>query len=192
MLTYSMNIYVWPLSLLCDIECAIKRFIWSGDLSKSKVIIVSWKNTCTPLAEGGLSLRFLVKMNDAFNLKLAWDLVNSSDSWALLLRKRTLRKGKFIQHHIFSSLWSSLKYELNTDMDNSSRCFGNGESISLWYDNWYGDPFNLEADDLNGLIDHKVSEILVNCEWNFSKSATPIPLSIQLHIRSFHISHDLC
>lgn len=86
---------------------------------------------CAPLSEGGLGLHSLVKMNEAFNMKLALDIVNSSNSWALLMRNRTLRRGKFIQHHIFSSLWASLKLELNTNMENIAWCFRNGESISL-------------------------------------------------------------
>ncbi|XP_058784485.1 uncharacterized protein LOC131659290 [Vicia villosa] len=158
MLTHSITVYAWPLSLLRDIERAFKRFIWSGDSSKSKVITVSWKNMCTPLAEGGLGLRSLVKLNEAFNLQLAWNLVTSSDPWVLLLRKRTLRK----------------------------------ESISFWYDNWCGDPFHLEVDDPNGLIDQKVSEIFVNGDWDFSKSATSIPLPVQRRIRSIFIPHDPC
>lgn len=46
-------------------------------------------------------------------------------------------------------------------------------------------------EDLTVIIDHKVSCIIVNDGWNFSKSLTLIPLSIQLCIQNSHISHDL-
>lgn len=117
---------------------------------------------CAPFAEGGLSFCYPVKLNEAFNLKIAWDFLIFSESWAVLLRSRILRKGKFIKHHIFSSIWSSLKYELQTILDNFAWCLDNGESISLWFDNWCSDPFYLEVDDMNGLVDRKVSNIIVN------------------------------
>ncbi|XP_058746486.1 uncharacterized protein LOC131619404 [Vicia villosa] len=40
MLSHSMVIYAWPLSLIRDLERAIKRFLWSGDTSKQKVVTV--------------------------------------------------------------------------------------------------------------------------------------------------------
>lgn len=52
------------------------------------------------------------KLNEGFNLKFAWNLLNSFDSLVVLLRQVILREGKFITHHIFLSLWSRLKAEL--------------------------------------------------------------------------------
>lgn len=71
MLLHSMAIYVSSISLVRDIERMIKRFIWSGEVSKSKVIIVAWNNMCLPLEEGGLGIRSIIKLNEAFKLKLA-------------------------------------------------------------------------------------------------------------------------
>ncbi|XP_058776939.1 uncharacterized protein LOC131651284 [Vicia villosa] len=64
-----------------------------------------------------------------------------------VLRLRVQRKGSFIKHHIYSSLWSSLKAKLATVVDNSSWCLGNGASINLWFDNWCGMPFHLDMSD---------------------------------------------
>jgi len=67
MLTHSMSIYSWPVSLLKDIEKWIKKIIWSGDTTKRKLVTAAWKKICKPYLEGGLGLRSLISLNEAFN-----------------------------------------------------------------------------------------------------------------------------
>jgi hypothetical protein len=76
MLLHSLLIYYWPSSLIKELERYMRNFIWSGDISKRKLVTVSWANVCKPLSEGGLGLRSLVKLNEAANLKLCWDLLH--------------------------------------------------------------------------------------------------------------------
>jgi hypothetical protein len=140
MLTYSISLYSWPVSLLKDLERCIRNFIWSGDIEKRKLVTISWKKICRPLAQGGLNIRSLIHINKASNLKLCWNMVNSQTSWAILLKDRVFRKGKTIQHHIFSSIWSSIKEEFNVLKDNTVWLVGNGERINFWLDSWCGDP----------------------------------------------------
>lgn len=71
MLTHSMFIYAWPISLVRDLEHAVKRFIWSREKTKNKVVTVTWKNICNPLEKGVLGLRSIIGINEASNLKLA-------------------------------------------------------------------------------------------------------------------------
>jgi hypothetical protein len=101
MLIYSITIYSWPISLLKDLERWMKNFIWSGDLNQRKLVTVGWKKVCKPAAEGGLGIRSIITLNEASNLKLCWDLVNSQDHWALLLKSRVIRGQHCIRHHIF-------------------------------------------------------------------------------------------
>jgi hypothetical protein len=70
MLTYSISLYSWPVSLLKDLEKGIRDFIWSGDLDKRKLVTVSWKKVCRPVAQGGLNIRSLITLKKASNLKL--------------------------------------------------------------------------------------------------------------------------
>lgn len=104
MLVHSISIYSWPKKLLKDIETWTRNFIWSGDISKRKLVTVSWKNTCKPLSEGGLGIRSLYTLNESTNLKLCWDLLNSQEDWAILIRSKVLRGRRVISHHIFSSI----------------------------------------------------------------------------------------
>lgn len=79
MLTHSMAIYTWHVSLLKNIEKWIKNFIWSGDTTKRKLVTMAWKKLWKPYEEGGLGLRSLISMNEAFNIKLCWDLMQSEE-----------------------------------------------------------------------------------------------------------------
>lgn len=52
MFMHSMVVYDWLISLHQNMERVMKRFIWSGDISKSKFIMVGWNNICLPFKEG--------------------------------------------------------------------------------------------------------------------------------------------
>jgi hypothetical protein len=135
MLTYSITIYSWHVSLLKDIEKCVRNFIWSGEIDKRKLVTISWKKICRPFLQGGLNLRSLIHLNKAANLKLCWTVLNSQSTWAKLLRDRVIRKKKTIQYHIFSSIWSSIKEEFEVITENSVWLLGNGEKINFWNDN---------------------------------------------------------
>jgi hypothetical protein len=150
MLMYTISIYSWPTSLLREIEKWIKKFIWSGDVNKRKLITVAWKKVCYNYEEGGLGTKSLVCLNEAYNLKLCWDLLQSREQWVVILRSRILRGSNFINHHIFFSIWSSAKLEFNNIKDNSSWLIGDGSSIHFWKDSWCGESlaniYNLSQD----------------------------------------------
>jgi ribonuclease HI len=169
MLTYSISIYSWPISLLKDLEKCIRNFIWSGDSDKRKLVTVSWKKMCRPYSQGGLNIRSLIKLNEATNLKLGWDLLHSDSSWAKLLRARALRNGRPILHHIFSSLWAGVKTEYSNIKSNSVWIIGDGSSISFWHDNWSGSPLTSKLaipDQVSGSLQATVRDFIFNNKWN--------------------------
>lgn len=167
-----MSIYSWPVSLIKDIEKWIKNFIWSGDVSKRKLITVAWEKVCSDYDEDGLGIRSLLCLNEATILKICWELLHSEEKWASLLRDRVLRTNSCVSHHIFSSIWSGIKNEYKTVMDNSNWLLGNGHKIKFWIHNWCGvvhaDHFHLTANIMNQLP-QKVSNYITNSQWNISE-----------------------
>jgi len=115
----------------------IKNFIWSGDVTKRKLIIVAWKKICTGYDEGGLGLKSLICMNEATNLKMCWNILQSDEQWANIIRFRVIRDDKCIKHHLSSSIWSGVKSEFQIIKDN---CWlvGDGKHISFWSNSWCG------------------------------------------------------
>jgi ribonuclease HI len=169
MLIYNISLYSWPTGLIKEVEKNIRNFIWSGDVDKRKLVTTSWKKVCRPLAQGGLNIRSISNLNKATNLKMCWSLMNSQCSWARLLKDRVIRGNKPIQHHIYSSIWSSIKDEFSIIIDNSIWLLGNGENINFWNDNWSGTPlselFNIPPQVCQSLSS-KVSDYILNGQWN--------------------------
>lgn len=187
-----MVVYTWPIPLIRDLERVIKRFLWRVDTSKQKFVTVGWNMVCLPIEEGALGLKSISKLNEDFKLKLAWELVNFDSNWTVLLCNRVTRKNNFITHHIFSSIWSSVKQEMNNVLENFSWYLGNGRSISLSFNYWCGFPSFLHSDALDLIEDHLVNLLLVNSSWDFYGSAINIPISLQVHILNCHIPLVSC
>jgi ribonuclease HI len=168
MMVYSISLYSWPVSLLKEVERSIRNFIWSGDIDKRKLVTVSWKKVCRPYSQGGLNIRSLKVLNSASNLKLCWNMLNSDLSWAQLLRDRVIRDRKSVQHHIYSSIWGSIKDEFPVIMNNSFWLLGDGNDINFWTDSWCGDPLTLQLnipDHISQFLSSKVSDFIFNGEW---------------------------
>jgi hypothetical protein len=86
----------------------------------------------------------------------------------MILKSRVLRHGKLVNHHVFSSIWSSIKHEASVILDNSSWKVGSGNSIQLWTDHWCGDTLsNTLKIHPNVLfwLPQKVSDIIHNQQW---------------------------
>jgi ribonuclease HI len=170
MLVYSISVYSWPVSLLKEIEKWLKNFIWSGDLSQRKLVTVAWKKICKPLSEGGLGLRSLIILNEASNLKLCWDFLQSNEQWATLLKDRVLRGNNCINHHVFSSIWSSIKSEFSVILENSRFLIGDGKTISFWNDKWCNSQsvaqFLHIPDAISLCLNSFVSDFIFNFHWN--------------------------
>lgn len=84
-----------------------------------------------------------------------------------------------------------MKHEIKTVIENSAWCIGNGSSIILWFDSWYGSPLCDDNEAPTQVIDDSVSSIMENGSWNFSKSATTILPSLQVCINNCHIPFDI-
>jgi ribonuclease HI len=128
------------------------------------------------MAQGGLNIRSLIHLNEASNLKLCWSLINSSSTWAVLLRDRVIRNGKAIRYHIFSSIWSGIKNEFAVINDNCVWLLGDGSHINFWVDNWCGDSLVEQLGipaHLHHLLTSSVSDFIVNGRWNI-----PVQLSL--------------
>jgi hypothetical protein len=86
------------------------------------------------------------------------------------LKDRVIRGNRIINHHISSSIWSSVKEEFSVLKDNTIWLLGNGENINFWTDNWCGtslvDVFNM-PNHISQNLSSTVSDYLVNDAWSF-------------------------
>jgi hypothetical protein len=56
MLVYSISTYSWHVTLIKELECYMRNFIWSGDFLVRKLVTVSWHKVCSPIEESGLGI----------------------------------------------------------------------------------------------------------------------------------------
>lgn len=145
-----------------------EKFPLEWCINKKKLVTVAWHKSCKPLKEGGLGIRNLSNINEAGNLKLCWEIVQSDLPWASFVRSRVLRNKKPIRYHISSSIWSSAKHKLPTILNNTSWQLGNGELINFWCDNWckipFVDLFNIPP-HLHSSLQSTVSQFINNNNW---------------------------
>lgn len=200
MLTHSLTVYDWPVSLLKELEKCIRNFIWSGDTEKRKLVTVAWNKICKPTDEGGLGLRSLTVLNEAANLKLCWDMLNSNEDWAIVLRSRVCPRRTPIRSHVFSSIWSSIKLEFNLIFEKSRWCIGDGQLIIFWNDNWGGQSLATTLNLNSYLVAHleaKVSDFIEDFQWKipiFLQSTFPVTMQLisQVTIPKIHMEDTLC
>jgi len=93
-------------------------------------VTVAWKKVCTTYEEGDLGLRSLVTLNSVTNLKSCWDLFQSDEQWAYILRSRVLRDSNCIQYYVSSSTWNGAKSEYHVLLNNSNSLVGDGNKIN--------------------------------------------------------------
>lgn len=118
-------------------------------------------------------------------------LLNLDEPWAILIRLHVLRKNKVIKHHIFSSIWFSVKNETLIIRDNSTWILRNGRYINFWYDTWCDIPLILEIGET--MVDEylPVISLIIDHYWNFSNCYHDILDFLQVRIRNCHIPFDL-
>lgn len=109
MITHSISIYSWLISLFKCMDKATRNFIWNWVVNKRKMVIVSWKKVCKHKANGWLGIRSLICINEASNIKDGWYLLNYEEGWAYIIRGRVVRPCGMIKHNIFSSIWHGVK-----------------------------------------------------------------------------------
>lgn len=136
-----------------------------------------------------LGLRSLVTLDEATNFNLGWYVFN--EPWAILLRNYVSRKNKFIKHHTFSSIWSSVKNDTSIIRDNSVWILENGSSINFWYDSWCGAPSILAMGETIVYEDLPANDFIINLNWIFSNRNHVFPVSLHVWIHICHNPFDL-
>ncbi|XP_019429718.1 PREDICTED: uncharacterized protein LOC109337244 [Lupinus angustifolius] len=88
MLIYSFHIYSWLSQMIKQLDTSIRNFIWSGDTTQRKLTTVAWKQVCLAIKVGGLGIKSIKILNKAAMLKLTWEMLSSSHTWAKFYRQR--------------------------------------------------------------------------------------------------------
>ncbi|XP_012850055.1 PREDICTED: uncharacterized protein LOC105969825 [Erythranthe guttata] len=166
-----------PQYIIQQIEQCMARFLWGSYGNQRRPHWVAWETICRPVGEGGLGLRRLTDVIDAFTYKL-WFRFRAQDSlWARFLRNKYCRNrfpGSSVVSSLYSTVWKRMCRVRERVQAQIFWRIGPGH-VYFWHDHWFGDG------PLSGIIDGgrltsvRVEYYLVNGQWDRNKLAEDIP-----------------
>lgn len=140
LVNFWMSAFLLLKGCIKKIQSLCSCFLWSGDVTKSAFVKVSWDHSCRPKDEGGLGLRNLNLWNKTLSLRLVWLLFADSGSlWVAWTKRYRLQVQSFWAHDDTkqsSATWKSL-LSLRPLASRFIRCeVGDGTKASFWFDQW--------------------------------------------------------
>lgn len=135
---YFISILDPPMVCLLEMHRIICNFFWNDNLEGKRCHWVSWKKLCIPLDEGGLGLRQIYEMLEAFNLKQWWRFREKNFLWSNYLMNRCVR-GHPCSVLLATNASSVRKrmWRIREKVENKMRwLIGRGE-IDIGYDTWF-------------------------------------------------------
>jgi hypothetical protein len=83
---YHMQYAKIPKTLCDEMEKIQRGFLWGDTDQKRKPHLISWDVCCLPKKDGGLGIKSPLRMNDAFLMKILWNMINKpEDLWCKVL-----------------------------------------------------------------------------------------------------------
>jgi hypothetical protein len=80
MVQFWLSIFPMPESVINQITCICRNFLWTGSTVRNMSALVAWKNVCLPKAKGGLGLYDIKARNNCFLVKQLWNIHMKADS----------------------------------------------------------------------------------------------------------------
>ena len=156
--------------------------------------LINWDTVTMPKANGGLGIRKMRQCNVAFLSKVAWRLMNESNSlWAQVLIHKYRRDDFSIQGLVprrnSSIVWKGIvKSEPILAKGIRSRV-RNGQSTFFWLDRWFLDQplISLALSDIPLMDQTKwVADFWVKREgWNWMALDHMLPVEVKLYLSAF-------
>ncbi|KAL0328997.1 UNVERIFIED_CONTAM: hypothetical protein Sradi_4886400 [Sesamum radiatum] len=177
---YLIQVLKPPKFVIERIERLFNKFFWGSFGEQKKIHWTSWDSACFPTEEGGLGVRRIDDMSEAFQYKAWWRFRNQSSLWAqFTLDKYCKGSHPLIAPlpHFASPNWKRL-WRLRKEADR--HCFwslGEGK-ISFWFDNWVGEKPLGEQVSEHPWSFASVSFFWTDNKWDYLKLSQALPLNL--------------
>ncbi|KAL4358598.1 hypothetical protein AHAS_Ahas09G0302700 [Arachis hypogaea] len=196
-LNYQMQHEKVPKRVCREVERLQRNFIWGDEPNKKRLHLIGWKTMCLPRHKGGLGFRKLSSMNDAFLIKILWQMDENSEQMWVKVLKHKYCDGNLIDddtqsRNTDSSFWREVLKMWPTFQANTVKFIGNGRGTRFWHDHWLEGAGALQESaktrisDSNSLVSEWVEE---NGEWNRRKLNTYLPEEIVQKITATYPPH---
>ena len=126
-------------SVFRKINSLVANFFWGQGEDGFKYHWVRWGQCTLPIQEGGLGIRRIEDISDAFAIKAWWLLKSANSLWASYMRCKYAKQiFSSAQMCYGSAAWKRMnKVMLLADV-HIAWIIGEG-NVNFWYDKWFGD-----------------------------------------------------
>lgn len=138
---YAMQTAAIPSSICEDAERVCRNFIWGSSNEHRKCYLVAWEKICQPKEAGGLGFRSLKVLNQAYMLKLAWQITTETDKlWVRIVKSKyncgNLLLPNISQRSSSTNVWKAISRVWNTVKSNLDWVIKDDQQNRFWRDSW--------------------------------------------------------
>ncbi|VFQ83814.1 unnamed protein product [Cuscuta campestris] len=101
-------VHTIPQSIIQILHRKMANFLWGFKNGKPKYHWSKWNNLCVPTNEGGLNLKSLEDLQEAYSIKLWWKVQTDNTKWAKFMRIKYLRQSDFKERIYDSPTWKRI------------------------------------------------------------------------------------
>ncbi|KAL4289599.1 hypothetical protein GQ457_14G017960 [Hibiscus cannabinus] len=142
LLSWAEKSLTLPKGTCKDMERLICRFVWGKNEGTSGIHLITWDTAKQPINWGGIGFKNLYQQNQAFLMKIGFQLLTNTEALWVCVLKAKYRWGDrlpvSIKRPSCLRLCTGLTNVWEEVCDSASWNIGNGSQTSFWFDNWFG------------------------------------------------------
>ncbi|EOY06960.1 Uncharacterized protein TCM_021522 [Theobroma cacao] len=177
---YLLQVLKPPVTVIEKIERLFNSFLWGDSCDGKKLHWTAWSKITFPVSEGGLDIRNLRDVFEAFSLKLWWRFQTCNSLWTRFLRTKYClgRIPHLVQPKLHDSqVWKRMIVGRDVALQNIRWRIGKGE-LFFWHDCWMGDqPLATLFPSFHNDMSH-VHKFYNGDEWDIVKLNSYLPTSL--------------
>ncbi|KAL4307123.1 uncharacterized protein LOC107605009 [Arachis ipaensis] len=190
MTNFEMQHSKLPKGLCNELERMQRSFIWGEGPDQKKIYHLNWNTLCQPKLQGGLGMRKIQTMNDAFLLKSVWRFIKEPEAlWSQVLIHK-YKEGPCLQSKPTDSpFWKDITKLWPTLKEYCSVAIGDGSTTSFWNDVWVQNEGYLSSKALTPIPEEQKNWKVVEYtngrgEWDLENLVALLPTEVLNKIRS--------
>ncbi|KAJ7974654.1 Ribonuclease H [Quillaja saponaria] len=190
---YSMQLATIPFRIIDKVEKVCRGFLWRDEDEKRKLMI-GWEEIMRSKNEGGLGLKNLRTINQAFLTIVGCGMLTDNQSlWAQVMKAKYIKGSDLFQSQVAKPLdspfWKAI-CKIWTDILFGMRwIMGDGKTVSLWVDDWvpHSRPLLSYATDPESIVDIRAkfqNYTTASGDWDATKLELILPYEISARVQS--------